>query len=462
MKITVSNKLKLSDVPKKLCHTVCEKLTIQNPKWLENNKMDRWNGNTPEHLRFYEKTASDDLVIPRGFTRQLIGLAHQHNVTHQVEDQRRILPEVKFKFKGKLRPFQKEAAVNILKRDFGTLSAATGSGKTVMALYIIAERKQPALIVVHTKELLNQWCDRIVSFLGVPKDKIGIIGAGKKTIGKQITVALVQSLYKCTDEVFTHIGHLVVDENHKIPSRTFTEAVTAFDSKYMLGLSATPWRRDKLSKLIYWHIGDIVHGVDKSELIENGDILQADVVIRETNFATCLDPSNEYSQMLSELTQDIERNRLIASDIAGEAKNGVCLALSDRKAHCEALQHVLANDYHVSSALLTGAVPTKQRQDIVDRLNQGKIKVLIATGQLIGEGFDLPEMQTLFLTTPISFDGRVLQYLGRILRPAPKKGRAKVYDYIDSHIGVLRASAIARQKVYEKQEVSTCQGACQL
>ena len=234
MKIIINNKLKLSDIPKKFCQSVYSKLTLNNPKWIENNKMGRWNGNTPNHLRFYEKT-DNGLIAPRGFARQLINMAHKHNVSYRIDDQRCILPEIDFTFYGKLKPFQEQAVTDILSRDFGTLSAATGSGKTVMGLFVIAERKQPALIVVHTKELLNQWIDRIVSFLGIPKDEIGIIGAGKKNIGKQITVATVQSLYKCADEVSQHIGHLVVDENYKIPSRTFTEAVTAFDSKYMLG-----------------------------------------------------------------------------------------------------------------------------------------------------------------------------------------------------------------------------------
>jgi len=454
MKIQINNKLSVQGAPVSFQKALKKRLTIQNPKWIENNRMGRWNGGTPARLRFYEKTDNGGLIAPRGFTRQLISMAHKHNVSYRIDDQRRSLPEIDLTFQGKLKPFQEQAVTDILSRDFGTLSAATGSGKTVMALYIIAERKQPALIVVHTKELLNQWIDRIVSFLNIPRDAIGIIGAGKKTIGKQVTVATVQSLYKCADEVSQHIGHLVVDENHKIPSRTFTEAVTAFDSKYMLGLSVTPWRRDKLSRLIYWHIGDIVHEVDKAALIENGDILKAEIVTRETNFNTILDPSLEYSKMLSELTGDLERNRLIALDVVKEVKNGggICLVLSDRKAHCEALQQALANNFNISSALLTGDVPAKRRQDIVNRLNQGKIKVLIATGQLIGEGFDLPEMQTLFLTIPIKFNGRVIQYLGRVLRPAPGKIRAKVYDYIDSRVPVLRASAKARQMVFTNLE----------
>ena len=449
MKVQIDNKLSIFDIPSHFSRIVYDRLTLDNPKWIENNRMNRWNGNTPKHLRFYEKTDSG-LIAPKGFAKQLIGMAHKHNVSYQIDDRRRTLPEIDFTFHGKLKPFQEQAVTDILSRDFGTLSAATGSGKTIMALYIIAERKQKALIVVHTKELLNQWIDRIVSFLGIPKDEIGIIGSGRKTIGKQITVALVQSLYKCADEVSQYCGHIVIDECHRTPSRTFTEAVTAFDSKYMLGLSATPWRRDKLSRLIYWHIGDVVHEVDKMALIKNGDILKAEIVTRETNFNTILDPSNEYSKMLSELTQDTARNKLIAQDVATESRNGggICLVLSDRKAHCVAIQQVLLDDYNVSSALMTGDASARQRQDIVARLNKGQIKVLVATGSLLGEGFDCKQLSTLFLTTPVRFDGRVLQYLGRVLRPAKGKAKPKVYDYVDSRVGVLRVSANARQKVY--------------
>jgi len=218
----------------------------------------------------------------------------------------------------------------------------------------------------------------------------------------------------------------------------------------MLGLSATPWRRDKLSRLIYWYLGDVAHEVNKEDLFQTGDIVPAEVVIRETNFRTLIDPTEEYSTMLTELTKDPERNRLIASDVAGEAKNGggICLVLSDRKAHCEALWGLLQR-HGLASELLTGDVANGKRQAVIDRLNQGKVKVLIATGALIGEGFDCKQLSTLFLATPIRFDGRVIQYLGRVLRPASGKDKAKIYDYQDIHIPVLLASAKARERVYE-------------
>lgn len=448
MQITIKNRLILSEIPKDLHKEICRRLTIQNPKWLENKRMNYWNGKTARLLRFYKSTISG-LCVPRGYLSQLIGLCQRYEF--KIQDSRRFLSEMDVTFTGKLKPFQQDAVDTMLQKDFGTLSAPTGSGKTVMALYMIAERKQPCLVICHTKELLHQWIDRIESFLGIPKDEVGIIGAGKKSIGDKITVSLVQSLYKCAEEVSQHIGFLIVDECHRTPSRTFTEAVTAFDSKYMLGLSATPWRRDKLSRLIFWHIGDVHHEVDKADLIETGDILQAEIVTRKTEFKPHSDPVMEYSKMLSELTQDEQRNLLIASDIAREALNGggISLVLSDRKTHCEAIQELLQDSFGISSDLLTGDVPAKQRQDIVDRLNQGKVKVLIATGQLIGEGFDCKGLSTLFMATPIKFNGRVLQYLGRVLRPAPGKSKARVYDYVDTNVGVLKASARARDRVYE-------------
>lgn len=448
MRITIGNELSLSGIPVWLSGILMDRMTIENPKYLENERQGRWNGDTPEVLKYYSGN-SGGLTLPRGFIRQLINLSRRLDVNFTIDDQRRVLPEVNFTFQGSLKNFQQEAVDSMLKKDFGTLSAPTGSGKTVVGLHMIVERRQPALVVVHTRELLNQWIDRIETFLGIPADEVGVIGGGKKRIGERITVALIQSLYKIAREVSPCIGHLIIDECHRTPSRTFTEAVTAFDSKYMLGLSATPFRRDRLSRLIFWHIGDVIHEVDKADLQKKGHILKAEVVTRETSFEPYYCPTNEYSKMLSELTQDTDRNKLICADIALEASNGggVCLVLSDRKAHCDDLAECLDVYHEIDSEVLTGDIPQKKRADIVNRLNNGKVKVLIATGQLVGEGFDCPELQTLFLATPIRFSGRVLQYLGRVLRPAPGKIRAKLYDYIDP-VGVLMASAKARQRVY--------------
>ena len=450
--IKIAHNLQLSDVPSELMEILTEKLEFINPKWLENERMGRWNRGTSKSLRFYDRVGASGIWIPRGFMRQLVLLCRRHKIGYEIEDCRSTHPPINFSFKGKLRPFQQKAVDEMLARDFGTLSSATGSGKTIMALYMIARRRQPTLIVVHTRELAAQWTERIESFLGILPENIGMIGGGKKAVGDRITVALVQSLYKCVEEIAGHVGFLIVDECHRCPSRTFTEAVTGFDSRYMLGLSATPWRRDKLSKLIFWHLGDVHHEVDKAHLVETGHVLKAEVILRETSFKPFYDPVNEYSKMLSELTADTDRNVLIASDVARETKNsdGICLVLSDRKAHCENLQALLKYRFKLDTELLTGDLGQAERQFVIKRLNQKKASVVIATGQLIGEGFDCKNLSTLFLATPVSFSGRVLQYLGRVLRPAPGKDKARVFDYVDIHVDILVKGAKSRQRIYRQ------------
>jgi superfamily II DNA or RNA helicase len=448
--ITIKNNLRLSDIPPALRNVLLDKLELANPKWIENARMGRWNRGTPKVLRLYDTVRGGGLWIPRGYIRQLILLCRRYNITYRINDQRQSLSPLDFSFTGKLRPFQQEAVDSMLAKEFGTLCSPTGSGKTIMALWILAQRRQPALIVVHTKDLALQWIDRITTFLNIAEDEVGTVGGGKMKIGKKVTVALVQSLYKCVAEVSPHIGHLIVDECHRTPSRTFTEAVTEFDSTYMLGLTATPWRRDKLSNLIFWHLGDLHHQVDKKYLVEIGDVLSAEVIFRETDFTPFFDPISEYSKMLSELTSDDKRNRLIAGDIALEIRQntGVCLVLSDRKKHCRTLHTILKYKYRVPSELLTGDLSTSEREDVLNLLNKGQVKVLIATGQLIGEGFDCKELSTLFLATPVRFSGRVLQYLGRVLRPAPGKNRARVFDYVDVKVDPLKAAAKARRQIY--------------
>ena len=450
--ITITNNLRLKNVPSDIFKVLTEKLKFLNPKWLENEKMGRWNRDTPKELRFYDKVGATGLWIPRGYMRQLILLCRRHDVRYEIDDRRRSLPPLNFSFLGELKPFQQVAVDGMLARDFGTLSSATGSGKTIMALYMVARRGQPSLIIVHTKDLASQWRQRIETFLGIAADDVGMIGGGKKVVGEEITIALVQSLYKCAEEVAEYIGFLVVDECHRCPSRTFTEAVTGFDSKFMLGLSATPWRRDRLSKLIFWHLGDVHHEVDKNHLVKSGDVLPAEIIVRKTRFKPYHDPVNEYSKMLSELTADTERNVLIVSDVARETERnaGICLILSDRKGHCENLRALLKYRFKIDAELLTGDLNMDERRDVVERLNQGEAKVVIATGQLVGEGFDCPNLSTLFLATPIRFSGRVIQYLGRVLRPAPGKTVARVFDYVDIHVDTLTKAAMARQKVYQK------------
>lgn len=446
--VTLSNYISLlmQELPAVVVEQLQARLSFPNPKFIENQKRGFSNWRVPETLRCYH-VREGRLYLPRGFTRTALGLLKEHGLAYTLDDRRRTLPEQDFRFLGKPRDFQIEAVDAALARDFGVVAAPTGSGKTVMALFLIALRRQPALVVVHTKELLHQWVERAREFLGLYPEEIGIVGLGDCTVGARLTVALVQSLYKYAHLVAPHIGFLVVDECHRAPARTFTAAVTVFDCKYMLGLSATPWRRDGLSRLIYYYLGSKVYEIERQELTEAGHLVAAEVIYRPTAFLPSFDPSSEYSQMLSELAADPERNALIVADVVREAGSGVSLVLSDRKSHCQALAALLA-EQGVAAAVLTGDLSPRQRQAVVAAVQSGQVRVLLATGQLIGEGFDCPGLANLFLATPIRFSGRVLQYLGRVLRPAPGKDRAKVYDYQDVHVGVLVNAARARARVY--------------
>jgi len=433
---------------KELVDHLKKSLTLPNPVYLENEKRGRWNKGVPKSLEFYQET-DQGLEIPRGCMRQLITTLKGFDLPFELVDRRRLLPEVDFQFSGELKPYQEKACQAILKKHFAVLTAPTGSGKTVMMLSIVARRKQPTLIVVHTRELAAQWSSRIETFLGIPPEDQGFIGGGRFRLGDKITVAMVQTLYKHTMDVSHRIGNLVVDECHRAPSRTFQEAVAAFDSYYMTGLSATPFRRDRLSKLIFWFLGDRAHDVDQNELQHRGDILKAQVVFRPTDFNSPTDPTSQYVQLMSELINDMDRNRLIAADIARESagRNGVTLVLSDRKSHCRTLRDLLKNEHGLEADLLTGDLKEQERRDVLSRLEDNRISILIATSQLLGEGFDSDRLTDLFLVYPIRFKGRLLQYLGRILRPSQGK-TARVFDYVDVNIGVLEAAARARHSVY--------------
>jgi len=166
-------------MPLEIQNSLMAELKIPNPKWLENNRMGRWNRGTPKFLRFYEKSTKDNLRIPRGYMRRLILLCRQQGVSYEIRDQRREVPAAEISFAGRLKSFQQQAASAMLKKDFGTLTSPTGSGKTIIALYMIAKRRQAALIVVHTKDLAFQWIDRIESFLNIPANEVGLIGGGK-------------------------------------------------------------------------------------------------------------------------------------------------------------------------------------------------------------------------------------------------------------------------------------------
>ena len=423
-------------------------LTMKNPAYIEAKKYERWTGNIDKTLCFFEETEDGSLLFPRGFLRQALILIRAQTGIMGIpfQDNRHVLDEIFFKFTGKLRPYQDQALQALLKKDFGVLEALMGSGKTVIALAVIAARRQPTLILVHTKLLLDQWCERIKTFLSVDA---GRIGGGQYDI-QPITVGIINSVWRHLDELPSRFGQIIGDENHKIPTKTYSDIVKAFDCKYMLGLSATPYRRDGLTNLIHWYVGPLVHKIDPKELEDTGAVLVPEIIYKQTDFHYNF--RDDYAKMLSVLTQDEPRNAQIAQDVLREA--GTCqetvLVVSDRVKHCLALKDLLlGSGLNLNIGVLTGQTKAQERMSFVEDIRAGKVDIVIATVQLIGEGIDFPGLSSLFLATPIRFEGRIVQVIGRILRPADGKQQPRVYDYQDP-ISIFYASARSRRATYKK------------
>ncbi len=448
MKFILNNQVVLLGLKPETAREIKQQLTLVNPAYEDARKMGRYTGNIPERITFFTDE-ENELRCPRGFSDRAYRICRRHEETVAVEDNRRVLPVVDYTFTGTLRDYQEAAVSEMVRHTHGTLSAPTGSGKTVMALSIIARQQQPTLIIVHTRELLNQWIAAIERFLDIPGKEVGILGAGKLKPGKEISVGLVQTLKNRWPVIVKQVGHVIVDECHKCPAKTFTDVITQFDAKFFMGLSATPWRRDRLTPSIYFHLGEQRYQVPQARLFKEGNLIKPRVIHRETSFDTPTDPTQYYSLMMKELSQDRERNHLICSDIAADDNGGIKLVLSDRREHCHELARILETDFGRSSIVLTGSTATKEREETVAALGKTRSAVLISTIALLSEGFDLPRLSSLFLTTPIRFSGRLMQCLGRVLRPSPGKEKAIVYDYVDIRVGVLANAAAARDRIYD-------------
>jgi len=443
--MTVDSQCHLANISSPLLQILKSKLTIDNPKYHAAKRYGRWIGKNFQRQLFFYDIDDAGISFPRGYAAEAVKLCKKFlGQGPQIVDNRRLLAEVDFNFQGDLRPYQQEAVKNVLQRHFGVLVAGTGSGKTVMALAVLAERRQPALVLLHSKELMYQWQERISQFMGI---QAGLIGDSRFDI-RPVSVAIVNTARKRLDELAPHFGHLVVDECHRVPASLFTEVVKAFDSYYMLGLSATAYRReDDLTRLIYLYMGDRSHQVDPKKLTETGAVLKPEFIQQQTDFTYGF--RGNYHHLMAALTKNPARNQQIVEDIATEAgrSEGIILVVSDRVAHCRKLADMLSEN-GLEASVLTGRLNAAERAAIVESVHSGRMKILISTLQLVGEGFDAAGLTTLFLTTPIKFTGRLRQVIGRILRPASGK-QPKVIDYADGQVGVLRNSARIRRQAYE-------------
>ncbi|HTF28767.1 MAG TPA: DEAD/DEAH box helicase [Flavitalea sp.] len=345
--------------------------------------------------------------------------------------------------------YQQEAVDITNKKDFGVIVAPPGAGKTVMGLEIVARKQQPTLIIVHRRQLFDQWRERIQSFLGIPKFQIGSINGGTFEIGEEITVAMIQSL-QASDlsdkgKLCHAFGTIIVDECHHVPAKTFQEVIHHFHSYYLYGFTATPIRKNKDEKLIFIHIGDIIHEVIVP--ITANQNTQLSVVIQNTELFTPFNAlTDKIETLINILIHDTARNEIVAENIKKEARAGrKILVLTERKAHVDILQQYLKGA--CETITLTGEDSEQSKKAKLQLIDSGDFQVLIATGQFIGEGTDIGVLDCLVLAYPFSFEGKLVQYIGRVQR---SQVAPVIYDYRDYRIEYFNNLFKQRNKYYRK------------
>ncbi|MBR57162.1 MAG: helicase [Myxococcales bacterium] len=443
MRVVVDNRLKLEFKPSEsdLIEVIREDLTLETRSYITIRRRKRLTKRT------YKLARGRDLKwsVPRGYRTRLWERLKEANVpVESVTDERTDGTPLNLTFAATLRPYQKAAIDRIIKERDGVICAPTGSGKTIMALGLIDQLQCSTLILVHTNALLHQMVERIEQFLGITP---GIIGGGKEEPGP-ITVAMVQTLMRRPNSYLADdFGLVILDEAHHCPANTFRKVVQRFRARYRVGLTATPERKDGLQPILYAAVGPLVHQVDPNELREIGAILQIEVNPIFTPFEYAY--KGDHTALIEALSTNDSRNRDIIQAVCGHHRQR-SLVLTDRVLHAAELHERLRRFTSIRTACVVGETPAAEREQVFRALEQGDIEIIVATTALVGEGFDCPALDTLFLTIPIGSVPRLTQVIGRILRPHMDKGLPRVIDFVDWKIPALRRQFNLRKRVYRE------------
>ncbi|MCC8399137.1 MAG: DEAD/DEAH box helicase [Rickettsia endosymbiont of Platyusa sonomae] len=396
--------------------------------------------------------------LPRGRLDEALDLLHSLNVKVIVDDKRCSGNRIKLNFLGKLTDEQKKAVKKLSEYDTGVLSATTAFGKTVIGAYMIAKRKTNTLVIVHRRQLLDQWIERLKVFLDITPDQIGMIGGGKYKPGRIVDVAIIQSLIKgkVVDDIVAEVMLLstnVTDECHHLSAVSFEQVIRASKAKYVLGLTATATRKDGHHPIIFMQCGPIRYKVDakKQALLRP---FNHKVILRNTVFTMKITEQKfSINHIYSEIMNDQKRNRMIVEDILHAINLGCSpLVLTERKDHAAFFEQKLS-PFCKNVILIIGGQNTKKRTEVkrkLEMISDQEKRVLIATGRYIGEGFDDQRLDTLFLTMPTSWYGTLAQYAGRLHRIHTDKKEVVIYDYVDKQVPMLLKMAEKRLKAYAK------------
>ncbi len=466
MKVYIRKNIQLGGIDKELREYLKSLLTTVNPEYIDAKDFGRWTGNIEQFL--YQFTEyGDDLTIPRGLLDHVLNdLGRKFD---EVIDKRVMTLPEKIWPEGNiiLRPGDQETAVReLMSYDNGFLSAPAGSGKTIIGLEVCRRLGLKALWLTHRKELKDQTIDEIVQHLEIPKDSIGILHGKKWVLGEQMTVGMIPTLGKRDlSEIEDEFGTIIVDEAHHIPSKTFLQVVNQFTAKYVYGLTATAYRRDKLEAIMFNSIGPVVARIEHVDLIEDAHLIIPSVKRRSTGWVPANAKELEYHDFMDAMVHSKMRNQKIVDDVIAECSNpnNTSIVLVSRTKHAEVLA-AMVKDAGIRCEFVVGsvdvedttpsfgrrkkkkkkAIPKDVRDQIINDFKEGRLQVVVATYDLLAEGFNYRPLNRLFLASPIKWKGTVVQSLGRVQRPHEDKDNALVYDYVDWGITMFAKQADSR------------------
>jgi superfamily II DNA or RNA helicase len=405
--------------------------SVHNPEFHRRQQLRLSTWNTPRMVRRYEEDI-DRLYLPRGLIDDAAKILAAAGSQMVLEDHRPTGPAQDFTFTGTLTADQEVAVTALAAHELGVLVAPTGAGKTVMACALIARLATPTLILVHTKPLAEQWRQRLGTFLGLSRRQIGQLGAGRARTGGIIDLATPQTLARRDNpaEVFAGYGLVIVDECHHLPAVSFEKAVREAANRRWIGLTATPRRRDGLEAILHMQLGPIRHTMTPDPVAPV--MVRRDLIVHDTLTDPDTDEQAAVQVVLGQVATDLQRNEQICADVADAHRRGRnVLVFTDRTEHLEQIRVGLTH-HHLDPVVLQGGTPKKTRVAIIEALHAATDPILLlATGAYLGEGFDLPALDTLFLAFPISGPNRVTQYAGRVTRPLAAKTSIEIHDYHD-------------------------------